>query len=221
MISRGTRPLRSVSRQKLSVTALTCLSSFVLLALAVAHGRGPYRFEDPVFKWLGRPFSTVSWTNLAELLSAPFVSAALVISVVFGIAGRAFSRVAVYAAFAASAFLISEHVAKPIIQRSYYGELTFPSGSVTAVSATALAMWLALYPLLRKRARFVTLVVGSVWTLLTAVAVVGALWHTPIDDLGSLLLSAGVVTGCAAAFEHAATRGPRTGGGRSIARDPG
>jgi hypothetical protein len=44
-------------------------------------------------------------------------------------------------------------VAKPIIQRSYYGELTFPSGSVTAVSATALAMWLALYPLLRKRAR--------------------------------------------------------------------
>src|ERR1035441_9396046 len=31
VISRGTRPLRSVSRQKLSVTALTCLSSFVLL----------------------------------------------------------------------------------------------------------------------------------------------------------------------------------------------
>ena len=109
---------------------------------------------------------------------------------------------------------MSEHVAKPLIQRSYYGELTFPSGSVTAVSATALAMWLALYPSLGRGARLVVLVVGAIWTLLTALAVVEALWHTPLDDLGSVLLSDGIVTGGAAVVEHASARRPRTGAER-------
>ena len=59
---------------------------------------------------------------------------------------------------------MSEHVAKPLVQRSYYGEPTFPSGNVTAVSATALAMWLALYPLLGSRARIIVFVIGIAWT---------------------------------------------------------
>jgi membrane-associated phospholipid phosphatase len=107
---------------------------------------------------------------------------------------------------AGTALVISQYVAKPLVARSYYGELTFPSGNVTAVSATAFAMWLALYPLFRKRAHNVALVIGAVWTLLMALAVVGALWHTPLDALGSILLSVGVVAGGAAVFEHVATR---------------
>ena len=39
-----------------------------------------------------------------------------------------------------------------------------------------------------------------------AVAVVGALWHTPLDTVGSILLSVGIVTGGAAVFEHADAR---------------
>jgi membrane-associated phospholipid phosphatase len=138
-------------------------------------------------------------------LAAPAIGIAIAVSAAFGIARRAFIRIPVYAAFAATALLVSEHVAKPLVQRSFYGELTFPSGSLTAVSATALAMWLALYPLLGKRARTVTLVIGAVWTLLMALAVVGALWHTPLDDLGSILLSVSIVSGGASAFEHTAT----------------
>jgi membrane-associated phospholipid phosphatase len=221
VISRGTQPYRSLPPRTLLITALTSLSSFVLLAFTVAHGHGPYGFEDPVFEWLGHPFSALSWTKLAERLTTPSVGAAVVISVVFSITKRALPRVAIYAAFAALAFLVSEHVAKPIVQRIYYGELTFPSGSVTAVSATALGMWLALYPFLGRRGRVVTLLVGSCWTLLTAIAVVGALWHTPLDDLGSVLLSIGVVTVCAAVFEQATTRGARIGGGRSMVKDSG
>jgi hypothetical protein len=210
VISRGTQPHGSPSWQTLLVTALLSLSSFVLLAFAVAHGHGPYGFENPVIEWLGHPLSALNWTKLAERLTAPFVGAALLISIVFGIAKRALLRVAVYAVFAALAFLVSEHVAKPMVQRIYYGELTFPSGSVTAVSATALGMWLAFYPFFGKRGHVATFVVGSSWTLLTAIAVVGALWHTPLDDLGSVLLSIGVVTACGAAFEQAATRGSRS-----------
>ena len=121
--------------------------------------------------------------------------------------------------FAAAALLISEHVAKPLVQRTYNAELTFPSGHVTAVSATALSMWLALYPLLGKRARGVTLALGVAWTLLMSVAVVGALWHTPLDAVGSILLSIGIVTAGAAVFEPAGTRRPFMSAGRARSRD--
>jgi membrane-associated phospholipid phosphatase len=207
MTSRGTRRPAALPRSKLMLTALTCLFTFALLAIAVAHGTGPYGFEDPAVRWLGTTSAVGAWDNLAELLAVPAIGTALVVSVALGIARRAFLRIAVYAAIAGTAFLISEHVAKPLVQRSYVGELTFPSGNVTAVSATALAMWLALYPLLGKRVRTVTLVIGAVWTVLMTLAVVGALWHTPLDALGSILLSVGVVTGCAAVLEHSAPRG--------------
>ena len=60
------------------------------------------------------------------------------------------------------------------------------------------------------------LLLGLIWTLLTAVAVVGALWHTPLDDLGSLLLSIGLLTGAAALFETTTASKPRPHGGRPM-----
>ena len=190
---------------------MTCLGFFAILALAVAHGSGPYGFEDPVFTWLGAPSTTATWANLSELLATPAIGVVLVVSVAVGIVRRGLPRVVAYAGVAALAFLMSEYVAKPLVQRSYYGELTFPSGSLTAVCATALAMCLALYPLLGKRARLVQFVISGAWTLLMALAVVGALWHTPLDDLGAILLSIGTVTGGAAILEHVANRKARTG----------
>jgi membrane-associated phospholipid phosphatase len=207
--------LLSVLRARLKVIALTCLLATAVLAGAVAHGRSPYAFEKPAVAWLGPPSAVRSWADLAELLAAPAIGAALVVSVALGIARRAYFRVAVYAALAVTALLISEHVAKPLVERTYNAELTFPSGHVTAVSATALAMWLALYPLLGKRARNITLVLGVAWTLLMSLAVVGALWHTPLDAVGSILLSVGIVTAGAAVFEPAGTRRPFMSAGRA------
>jgi hypothetical protein len=209
MTSRATGPSGPLAPSTLSIIAVTCLCTFALLALAVAHGNGPYGFEDPVFSWLGAPSLTSAWANLSELLATPLIGAALVIAVVLGFARRGLLRVVAYAAIAAAAFLISEHVAKPLVQRSYYEELTFPSGSVVAVSAATLALWLALYPLIGKAARMIALVIGGAWTMLTALAVVGALWHTPLDVIGSMLLSIGLVTGGAAIFEHMTSQRPR------------
>jgi len=205
--------LLCVLRARLKVIALTCLLATAVLAWAVAHGRSPYAFEDPA--WLGPPSAVRSWADLVELLAAPAIGAVLVVSFALGLVRRAFLRVAVYTALAVAALLISEHVAKPLVQRTYNGELTFPSGHVTAVSATALAMWLALYPLLGKRARNVTLVLGVAWALLMSLAVVGAQWHTPLDAVGSILLSIGVVTAGAAVFEPAGTRRPFMSAGRA------
>jgi hypothetical protein len=209
-----------VPRSRLTTTALVSLAAFAALSLAVAHGRGPYGFEDPTIDWLARPSLVRSWAHLTELLAAPAIFVVLVVCFALGRAKRAFARVAVYTVLALVALVVSEHVFKPLVQRTYYGELTFPSGNVTAVSATVIAMWLALYPVLGKRARHVALAIGVVWVLLTSLSVVGALWHTPLDAVGSVLLSVGIVTAGAAVFESArrpvngepVTRGPVTSG---------
>ncbi len=191
-----------------------CLFATAVLSLAVAHGRSPYGFEDPVLGWLGPPSATRAWADLAEFLAVPAIAAVLVVCFALGLARRIFLRVAVYAALAAAALLVNDHVVKPLVQRTYYGELTFPSGNVTAVCATALAMWLALGPIFGNRTRRATLVLGVAWTVLMSLAVVGAHWHTPLDALGSILLSIGIVTAGAAVFEPAGTPGPSKAVGR-------
>ena len=203
-------------RAKLGVIALVCLYATAILAWTVAHGRSPYRFEDPAIKWLGPPTAIRGWADLAELLAAPTIIAVLVVTFGVGLARRASVRVVYYAALAAWTLLICDHGIKPLVQRTYYGELTFPSGHVTAVSATALAMWLALGPLLGRQPRYVTLVLGGAWVLLMSLAVVGAHWHTPLDAIGSVLLSVGVVTAGAAVFEPVGTPGPCEAMGRDL-----
>ena len=47
-----------------------------------------------------------------------------------------------------------------------------------------------------------TFALGAAWTLLMSLAVIGARWHTPLDVIGSILLSIGVVTAGAAFFEQ-------------------
>ncbi|MBV8462276.1 MAG: phosphatase PAP2 family protein [Acidimicrobiales bacterium] len=192
----------------LTITALISLLATVVLALLVAHGHSPYRFEDDALDWLGPPSAVSAWADVVDLLGIPVLSAVVAVSVCIGLLRKAFSRVVVYAALAAAALLTSEHLVKPLVQRTYDAELTFPSGSVTAVAATALAMWLALGPVLGTRERRLGLLLGISWTLLMSVAVVGALWHTPLDCLGSVLLSIGIVTAGGALFEWATGRRP-------------
>ena len=52
------------------------------------------------------------------------------------------------------------------------------------------------------------LALGAWWTLLMAQAVVGAYWHTPLDTVGSVLLSVGLVTAGGSFFERKASPSP-------------
>lgn len=187
----------------------------MVLAVAVAHTQGPEGFEIPVFAWLGTPTSDAAWAKVAELLATPAIAVALVACAAACLVGRVFLRFTVYLAFGAGALLANEYVFKPLVQRSYVGEPSFPSGNVTAVAATVLVVWLALFPILGRRARGALLLVGAAWIIVMALAMVGAEWHTPLDDLGSLLLSIGFVAGGGALYEQSAALRRR----RSHSRD--
>ena len=67
-------------------------------------------------------------------------------------------------------------------------------------------MWLALFPLLRNRARIGAAVLGLSWVGLMSLAVVGAHWHTPLDAVGSVVLSIGIVAAGGAVLELPAVR---------------
>jgi hypothetical protein len=193
--------LVSVSRSKLSVIAVVSLLATALLGLAVSRGFSALRLDRNVIHVLGRPPDVKAWADLADFLAAPVILAVVIASLLFGALRRIPLRVGVFAGFAAAAFVISEHIAKPVVGERFFGELSFPSGNVTAVCATALAMWIALYPVLGKWARSITFVFGAAWTVLMSAAVVGAIWHTPLDCVGSVLLSLGIVTAGAAVFQ--------------------
>jgi hypothetical protein len=208
-----------VPRSILAAIAVASLLSFVLLAAHVAHGHdfvhgygyfdarhhglgyGLFRFERSGFPALRPPSSVSTWARFADLLAAPVIIVVLAVAFAFGFLRRSVPRVAVYAGFAAVTFLVSEYVAKPLVHETYQGVLSFPSGNVTAVCATAVAMWLALYPLLPNPARGVTLALGAGWVLLMSAAVVGAHWHLPLDALGAVLLSVGIIAAGGAVYE--------------------
>jgi hypothetical protein len=187
-----------VTRSRLSVIAVVSLLATALLSLAVSRGSSGFQLDRNAIHLLGRPPDVDLWQHVAGLLAAPVIAVVVVASLVFGALRRILLRVVVFAGIAAAAFLISEHLIKPVVGERFFGQLSFPSGNVTAVCATALAMWIALYPVLGKWARGITFVFGVAWTFLIAVAVVGAIWHTPLDCIGSVLLSVGVVTAGAA-----------------------
>jgi hypothetical protein len=180
------------------VISLVSLLASALLGLAVSRGFDAYRLEKYALQLISRPSNLDRWAELADLLAVPIIAAVLIVSLIYGALRRALLRVAVLACFAAAAEVISEQIVKPVVQEKIHGALSFPSGNVTAVCATAVAMWIALYPVLGRRARIVTFLFGAAWTLLMSVAVVGAFWHTPIDVIGSIVLSVGIVTAGAA-----------------------
>jgi membrane-associated phospholipid phosphatase len=89
------------------------------------------------------------------------------------------------------AVLVTEWVAKPIVGRhlEVLGGNSYPSGTVTAATALAIALLLAAPPMLRAvLALPAACVVGAV-----CVAVVAMRWHYPTDALGGICVGAGSV----------------------------
>ncbi len=82
-----------------------------------------------------------------------------------------------------------ELVVKPLVGRHLGGGLSYPSGSTVGAAALATAAVLAV----PRRWRSVTVVIGAVYTLWMALAVVALQWHFPTDAVAGVAYGAGVV----------------------------
>jgi membrane-associated phospholipid phosphatase len=88
-----------------------------------------------------------------------------------------------------AALLAAELVVKPLVGRTLGGALSYPSGTTVGAAALATAAVLAT----PARGRVVAIVVGAVFALWMAVAVVALRWHLPTDALAGLLFGVGAV----------------------------
>jgi membrane-associated phospholipid phosphatase len=121
---------------------------------------------------------------------------------------------------------LTDHVLKPLVDRTNYGSLTYPSGHTTAVTAMAVAAVVVLTgpgrPALPAAARW--LLSAALLALIPAIAVglVIAHYHFFSDTIGGAGVGIAVVLGTALALDAAAARlRARTAPGGPRLAEPG
>jgi membrane-associated phospholipid phosphatase len=87
------------------------------------------------------------------------------------------------------AVVVADWVLKPLIARRYFGVLTYPSGSMTAIASLA-TVWVLAVP---GRLRWVVAIVGGTVVVAVFVAVIALRWHYPTDALGGAAFGFGMV----------------------------
>jgi membrane-associated phospholipid phosphatase len=182
---------RADSRGRLANTEMTV--GIVLVALVLAAGA--------YFAFRPRPVVIDGWLNflVTEAKGTWFTSVTVLRSPVVIVVGAVATAVIAFPrdrprAWACLlgpclALVTSELVLKPAVGRTIGGMYSFPSGSTVGAAALATAAILAV----PRRWRIATLVVGSVYALWMALAVVAMQWHLPTDSLAGLAYGVGVV----------------------------
>lgn len=97
-----------------------------------------------------------------------------------------------------------ELIMKPIVDRRYawYLPSTYPSGTAAGVAAWTTLTWLLAVPLLKSsRARLVLALVLAALTSLTAVSIVGAEKHLPLDAIGGVAIGVAIVLAVCAVID--------------------
>ncbi len=89
------------------------------------------------------------------------------------------------------AVLVVQEIAKPLVDRhvNAFGGASYPSGTVTAVTALAMGAVLVTPRFLR----WLTGIVGVLFVGATCAAVIVLRWHFPTDALGGICVGAGAV----------------------------
>jgi membrane-associated phospholipid phosphatase len=161
-----------------------------LAGLAFVHRPWPNRLDvwgyhlfpaDPSSRWA---HDAVALGSLAALLVG--VGVVLLVGMV-----RDWVRAVACASAPLIAVLVVQDLAKPLVGRhlGLTGPSSYPSGTVAAVAALAVAVTLVMPPLLRPLFG----VAGAVVTAGVAVAVVVLRWHYPTDALGGTAVGMGSV----------------------------
>jgi membrane-associated phospholipid phosphatase len=186
-----------------------CVVVVLALGLPLRGQTGPDSFDAaidaPVIAFLGSHRGLILWLAWpATAVPATAVSAATAIGC---LVARRLSGALLAVAAVPVASALDDVVLKHLFHRTYLGQLAFPSGHVTSVSAQAamLAILLLVAPHLRRtRAPRVTLVaVFCVLTLTTAVAVIALRWHYFTDTVAGAAVGTGTVLALALLIDQA------------------
>jgi membrane-associated phospholipid phosphatase len=155
-----------------------------------------FRSHQGVLPWLALPGSTV-----------PLIAVSIAIAIGCLVARRANGVILAVTAVPVTAFL-DDTVLKHLVDRTHFGQLSFPSGHTASAMTLATVLGILLHDPARRTAtrmaRAALVVVACAVTALVAVGVIGLRWHYFTDTVGGVALGAGTVLTLALLIDLAA-----------------
>ena len=160
----------------------------LVVAFLVHRHPGPDALDQWVFSVVGPAPHSSRLIHLTDLGAVPVAVGGSVLAAVVAV-GRDRRTALACLVGPGLALVLVEWVLKPTVARYYFGVLSFPSGTITAVAAVATA-WVVAVP---GWLRVPVLVVGAGLVASTSVAVIALRWHYPSDALAGGAFGVGVV----------------------------
>ena len=207
------RPLLAVSARPWAGVLLACCTIVVAgFGVLFAHQATADWFDRavdaPVITWLGGRQGLAHWLIApgspipAAVLSAAIAAACL-------LTGRLNGAVLAVVAIAATDGLV-EGVLKPLVHRTYLGNLVYPSGHTATVFALAATVTvLLLIPPRPAEARVLRILIPSVGCaagIMVAITLIGLQWHYFTDTVAGAAVGIGTVCGLALILDRPAIR---------------
>ena len=219
-------PLLAPSARPWAGALLACCAIFVaVLGVLFAHQASADGFDhaidSQIIAWLGGHRGLLLW------LAAPgsLIPAGVLCAVIVGaclLTGRL--NGAVLAATAVPVAVgLDEALLKPLVHRTYWGNVVYPSGHTTAVFALAATVTVLLLvppqPARAAASRVLIPVATCVLGVVVAVAVIGLQWHYFTDTVAGGAVAIGTVCGLALLLDLPAARRWLARPGRRLSTD--
>ena len=188
-----------------------CAILVAVLGVLFAHQTEADRFDhavdSPVITWFGGDQHLALWLAApGTLIPAVALSAAIAIGCLLTgrLAGAVLAAVAVPVAGG-----LNEALLKPLVHRTYLGQVTYPSGHTATMFALATTVTVLLATPRAATARPLRILIIAAAYLLgvvVAVAVIGLRWHYLTDTVAGAAVGTGTVCGLALALDRPAVR---------------
>jgi membrane-associated phospholipid phosphatase len=164
--------------------------------------------DSPIITWLGGHPGLMLWLAApGSLIPAGLLSAAIVVACL--LIGRLNGAVLAAAAVPAAVGLV-EGLLKPLVHRTYLGNVVFPSGHATAIFtlAATVTVLLLIPPQPAKAGALRVLIPAAACMLggIVTIAVIGLRWHYFTDTVAGAAVGIGTVCGLALILDLPAAR---------------
>jgi membrane-associated phospholipid phosphatase len=207
------RPLLAASARPWAGALLACCAVLVaVLGVLFAHQASADgldgAIDSRIIAWLGGHRGLLLWlATPGSLIPAAMLCAVIVAACL--LAGRLNGAVLAAAAVPVAVGL-DEALLKPLIHRTYWGNLVYPSGHTTAVFTLAATVTVLLLvpprPAKAAALRVLVPVAACVLGVVVAIAVIGLHWHYFTDTVAGAAVAIGTVCGLALLLDLPAVR---------------
>ncbi len=188
-----------------------CAILVAVLGVLFAHQAEADQFDhavdSPVITWFGGHQPLAAWLAFPGTpIPAVVLSAAIVIGCL--LTGRLAGAVLAAAAVPVAVGL-NEALLKPLVHRTYLGQVTYPSGhtaTMFALAATVTVLLAAPRTATARPLRILVIATAYLLGVVVAVAVIGLRWHYFTDTVAGAAVGIGTVCGLALALDLPAVR---------------